>query len=1057
MHKAEFPRHRNALRSAFGRRSSSAQGGADTRNPMKTSPPDPQADDSRPGDPSASLDHAALQGNDPPAAAAVAAASAEEQLEHFFEVSLDLICVAGFDGYFKRLNPAWERTLGFAARELLGQPYLSFVHPDDRDATTAAAAQVAQGTHVISFENRYRAKDGSYRWLLWNATPVDEQQLIYATAHDITNRKRAEARRAAGYAVTRVLAEATTLEAAAPQILQAVGRSLDWEAGAIWRVDEEAAQLRCVEMWHTPQLNAPEFEHITRTASFPSGVGLPGRVWAEAKPLWVLDVVHDSNFPRAIYAAEEGLHGAFGFPLRSGERVIGVIEFFSCEIRQPDDDLLSMFNAVGTQIGGFVERRHAEEDLRRYTAELEVARQAQEEDAVRLAQLVKELEVAKQRAEEATRAKSEFLANMSHEIRTPMNAVIGMTELALGTKLSTRQREYLSTVKESAESLLALINDILDFSKIEARKLELDKIGFDLRETLEGSLKSLAVRAQQKGLELACHILPNVPERLVGDPHRLRAIVVNLVGNAIKFTERGEIVVRVEAESASASEVELHFGITDTGIGIAEEKLDQVFEAFVQADSSTTRRYGGTGLGLAISAQLVELMQGRIWVESQLGEGSRFHFTARFGLQPGKVALPQAGNLRGLRVLVVDDSATNRRILEEMLRKWRMRPALVSTGQAALASLEKGARARKPFALVLLDGQMPEMDGFEVARRIHSHRMLGGVKVIMLTSAGQSEAVCQVTPGVACCLTKPARQSELLDAIVTVFNGTGRTKPCPAPRAPRRIAKARRPMRILVAEDNRVNQELVLELLRQRGHSAVVAADGAKALKALERERFDAVLMDVQMPNLSGLEATRAIRQSEKSTGRHLPIVAMTAHAMKGDRERCLEAGMDGYVAKPIHAPELFAAFEGLAPPSDASSGSDRAEKAAAGGLDREALLARFRGDAGLLRRLADIFLQDCPGMLTQIRKALKAGNAEAVARAAHAFKGASANFGTGNVVSAAKRIEAAAGEGNLSRAKVACAELEKALPAFLRALAAIGSPKVKTRRQAPARRGKQR
>ena len=1024
---------------------------------MKTSMSDSQPDNLPPSDPSASRDDAAPSGSGAPAPSAVATASAEEQLEHFFEVSLDLICMAGFDGYFKRLNPAWERTLGFTAQELLAEPYLHFVHPDDRDATIAAAARAVRGKHVISFENRYRAKDGPYRWLLWNATPVAEQQLIYATAHDITNRKRAEARRAAGYAVTHVLAEATTLEAAAPQILEAVGTSLDWQTGAIWRVDEEAAQLRCVDVWRAPQLNAPEFENITRKASFSFGVGLPGRVWAQAKPSWVPDVVHDSNFPRALYAAEEGLHGAFGFPLRSGGRVIGVIEFFSREIRQPDDDLLSMFDAVGTQIGGFVERRRAEEDLRRYTAELEAARQTQEEDAARLEQLVKELEVAKQRAEQATQAKSEFLANMSHEIRTPMNAVIGMTELALGTRLSARQREYLSTVKESAESLLALINDILDFSKIEARKLELDKVGFDLRETLEGSLKSLAVRAQQKGLELACHILPNVPERLVGDPNRLRAIIVNLVGNAIKFTERGEIVVRVEAESASASEVELHFAITDTGIGIAEEKLDQVFEAFVQADSSTTRRYGGTGLGLAISAQLVGLMQGRIWVESRLGEGSRFHFSARFGLQPGQVALPEAGNLRGLRVLVVDDSAVNRRILEEMLRKWRMRPALVSSGSAALTLLEKDARAGKPFSLVLLDGQMPEMDGFEVARQIHGHPALSSVKVIMLTSAGQSEAVGQVTPGVAACLTKPARQSELLDAIVTVLSAPGRLKPRVASRAPRRIAKARRRMRILVAEDNRVNQELVLELLRQRGHTAAVAADGAKALKALERERFDAVLMDVQMPNLSGLEATRAIRQSEKSTGRHLPIVAMTAHAMKGDRERCLEAGMDAYVAKPIQAAELFAAFEGLASPSSAPSGSDHREKAAAGGFDREALLARFRGDAGLLQRLADVFREDCPHMLADIQKALRAGNAEAVARAAHAFKGAAANFGAGAVVNAAKRVEAAGREGNLSQAKAACTELEKALPAFLRVLAAIGSPKVKTRRPTAARRGRQR
>ena len=1020
---------------------------------MKKSRPDLQPDNSRLADLPAAHDGTDFS-REP--SAALAAATAEEQLEHFFEVSLDLFCVAGFDGYFKRLNPAWERTLGFSAPELLAQPYLTFVHPEDVAATKAAAVRAVKGTHVISFENRYRAKDGSYRWLLWNATPVAEQELSYATAHDITDRKRTEARRAAGYAVTHVLAGSTTLEGAAPQILQAVGISLDWEMGAIWRVDEEAAHLRCVEMWHVPELNAPEFQRITQTALLSSGVGLPGRVWAGNKPLWIPDVVADANFPRAMYAAEEGLHSAFGFPLRSGGRVIGVIEFFSREIRRPDDDLLSLFDAVGTQIGGFVERRRAEESLRRYTAELEAARQTQEEDAARLEQLVKELEVAKHRAEEATRAKSEFLANMSHEIRTPMNAVIGMTELALGTKLSVRQREYLSTVKDSAESLLSLINDILDFSKIEARKLELDKVGFDLRENLEGSLKSLAVRAQQKGLELACHILPNVPERLVGDPNRLRAIIVNLVGNAIKFTERGEIVVRVEAQSTSLSEAELHFSIVDTGIGIAEEKLDQVFEAFVQADSSTTRKYGGTGLGLAISTQLVELMHGRIWVESRLGEGSRFHFTARFGLQPAQAAPPEAGNLRGLRVLVVDDSATNRRILQEMLRKWRMRPAIASSGSAALASLKKGARSRKPFALVLLDGQMPEMDGFEVARRIHVEPAFSDVKVIMLTSAGQFEAVCQTTPGVAACLTKPARQSELLDAIINVVSGPVGTKSRAAPPARRRIAKTRRSLRILVAEDNRVNQELVFELLRQRGHTATVAADGAKALKALNRERFDAVLMDVQMPNLSGLEATRAIRHAERSTGRHVPIVAMTAHAMKGDRERCLEAGMDGYVAKPIQAAELFAAVEGVASPSNASGESPHPEKAP-GGLDPETILKHFGGDEGLLHRLADVFRDDCPRMMAEIQKALKAGDAEAVAGAAHVFKGAAANFGASDVVGVAKRMEAAGREGDLRQAKAACTELEKFLPAFLGALAAFGSPQPAMRRRMSARRGRRR
>ena len=665
-----------------------------------------------------------------------------KDLERLFDLSLDMLCIAGFDGYFKRLNPTWERVLSFTEGELVSKPYLDFVHPDDRAATLAEAAKIETGVRSLFFRNRFLSRDGSYRWLSWHAVPFAEQQLIYAVARDITDLKRSEDRLAAGHSVTRVLAESPTLESAAPEILKAVCRSLDWAMGAIWRVDDAAGVLRCVDLWHIPTVEIPQFAGSTRQCTFPPGRGLPGRAWQSGRPVWIPDVVEDENFPRAPLAAKEGLHGAFGFPIRFGQRIIGAMEFFSQEIREPDPAVLQLFDSIGAQIGQFVERRRADAALEQHMRELEVSKRVEEENAARLGTLVRELEAASRLAEEATRAKSEFLANMSHEIRTPMNAIVGMTDLTLETKLSAIQRDYLNTVKSASDSLLALINDILDFSKIEARRLELDHVEFDLRDTLEETMKVMAVRANERGLELASRVRRNTPDRLIGDPNRIRQVIINLVGNAMKFTERGEVVLFAEVESRLAEEAVIHFAVSDTGIGIPADKQTAIFEPFTQADSSTTRRYGGTGLGLAISSELVKLMGGRLWMESALGKGSTFHFTARCMVPAG--ALPgtfqdHPPGLKGLPVLVVDDSATNRRIVTEMLRDWRMKPTAAANGSRALAAIHQAAKNRRPFAVVLIDAQMPKMDGIELATRIAEFPHKPKAKLIMLTSAGLND------------------------------------------------------------------------------------------------------------------------------------------------------------------------------------------------------------------------------------------------------------------------------------------------------------------------------
>lgn len=659
---------------------------------------------------------------------------AQEELDRFFDLSLDMLCVADFDYTFRRVNPAWEKTLGYTKEELLRKPYLEFVHPDDLEATVGAAGNLEEGSDVFSFENRYRCADGTYKWLQWAATTSMEEGRIYAAARDITGRRRAE------------------------------------------------------------------------------------------------------------------------------------------------------------------------EKLRRYAGELEEAKRAEEANAARLSQLVGELDQAKRDAEDATRAKSEFVANMSHEIRTPMNAIIGMTELVLGSDLSPEQRDHLETVKDSAESLLQLLNDILDFSKIEARRLEIEKIPFSLRATVDATTKILAMRAEEKGLELAVHVASDVPDALVGDPKRIWQILVNLIGNAIKFTERGGIALQVVKLNGTGDSVTLRFSVSDSGIGIDDEKKALIFEAFEQGDSSVARTHGGTGLGLAISSQLATMMGGRLWLDDTDGEGSTFHLD--------------------VELAITSDDAVEH----------------------------------------------------------------------------------------------PVTISELPD---------------------RPTAKGR--LHILLAEDNIVNRELVSRLLAREGYTVEVVENGQKALDALETPgQFDLVLMDVRMPEVSGLEATRVIRQSERTSGAHIPILALTASDLDEDRQRCLEAGMDDYISKPVRANELLAIVERTAERFSLTRRADESPSHERTGLDEKKLLAGVRGDRALLQELIGLFREDAGHMLADMEEALERKDARTLASTAHAFVGSLGNFATGKAYETARQLERLARAGSLSECKPVLdtlidesRELERQLGAF--------------------------